>query len=342
MTSDPRTPGRHIRLTSHPVEGVAHGAPPIRWGAADPADARAGGRHDDAPQPAQRHRHPLRQLRHLSRAGGRRAGARPAGIAPTSPTPRRPTRSARTRSGRPDEDRLDRSVGRRGRRGLRDDLADGLRHPPDHRGHQGAHRHARDARRDRRPAASSADGKILLDERRRASVTKAAIEPVWWLPGVAERFGVERDRPAPHAVRADRRHVSRAGHARPTSRCSCRRSAGRPLYIFGDPRDARRPDDDADRARARRVQRLRRVRLRHLHLPARTSRTASRCASEARRTAASALIVYYRKEGRALGEVTKFLVYNARKRQEGGDSRRRSTSSAPNASPACRTCASRS
>ena len=31
------------------------------------------------------------------------------------------------------------------------------------------------------------------------------------------------------------------------------------------------------------------------------------------------LIVYNRKEGRALGEVTKFMVYNARKRQEGGD-----------------------
>ena len=31
------------------------------------------------------------------------------------------------------------------------------------------------------------------------------------------------------------------------------------------------------------------------------------------------IIVYFRKEGRALGEVTKFLVYNARKRQEGGD-----------------------
>ncbi len=29
--------------------------------------------------------------------------------------------------------------------------------------------------------------------------------------------------------------------------------------------------------------------------------------------------VYNRKEGRALGEVTKFLVYNARKRQHGGD-----------------------
>jgi GTP cyclohydrolase II len=31
------------------------------------------------------------------------------------------------------------------------------------------------------------------------------------------------------------------------------------------------------------------------------------------------VIVYNRKEGRALGEVTKYLVYNARKRQEGGD-----------------------
>jgi GTP cyclohydrolase II len=31
------------------------------------------------------------------------------------------------------------------------------------------------------------------------------------------------------------------------------------------------------------------------------------------------VIIYARKEGRALGEVTKFLVYNARKRQAGGD-----------------------
>src|SRR5438105_53407 len=31
------------------------------------------------------------------------------------------------------------------------------------------------------------------------------------------------------------------------------------------------------------------------------------------------LVIYNRKEGRALGEVTKFLVYNARKRQQGGD-----------------------
>ena len=31
------------------------------------------------------------------------------------------------------------------------------------------------------------------------------------------------------------------------------------------------------------------------------------------------VVVYFRKEGRALGEVTKFRVYNARKRQAGGD-----------------------
>ena len=42
------------------------------------------------------------------------------------------------------------------------------------------------------------------------------------------------------------------------------------------------------------------------------------CVKEAQKGGVG-LIVYNRKEGRALGEVTKFLVYNARKRQEGGD-----------------------
>jgi GTP cyclohydrolase II len=42
------------------------------------------------------------------------------------------------------------------------------------------------------------------------------------------------------------------------------------------------------------------------------------CVREAQAGGAG-LIVYNRKEGRALGEVTKFLVYNARKRQPGGD-----------------------
>ncbi len=40
---------------------------------------------------------------------------------------------------------------------------------------------------------------------------------------------------------------------------------------------------------------------------------------QAAQAGGTGIIVYCRKEGRALGEVTKFLVYNARKRQEGGD-----------------------
>ena len=43
-------------------------------------------------------------------------------------------------------------------------------------------------------------------------------------------------------------------------------------------------------------------------------------AAEAAQKGQVGLVVYFRKEGRALGEVTKFLVYNARKRQKGGDS----------------------
>ena len=42
-------------------------------------------------------------------------------------------------------------------------------------------------------------------------------------------------------------------------------------------------------------------------------------ALETAQAGGAGVIIYARKEGRALGEVTKFLVYNARKRQEGGD-----------------------
>jgi hypothetical protein len=34
------------------------------------------------------------------------------------------------------------------------------------------------------------DGKICLNESGELSVTKFAVEPVWYLPGVAERFGI--------------------------------------------------------------------------------------------------------------------------------------------------------
>ncbi len=67
------------------------------------------------------------------------------------------------------------------------------------------------------------------------------------------------------------------------------------------------------------MQRLRRVRLRHLHLPAYLIHGIEENPRARAGGRARASIVYNRKEGRALGEVTKFLVYNARKRQEDGD-----------------------
>ena len=36
------------------------------------------------------------------------------------------------------------------------------------------------------------DGKIVVNNRGDLSVSKAAVEPVWYLPGVAKRFGIDR------------------------------------------------------------------------------------------------------------------------------------------------------
>jgi uncharacterized protein (DUF427 family) len=35
------------------------------------------------------------------------------------------------------------------------------------------------------------DGKIVLDKRGQLMVTKGAVEPVWYLPGIAKRFNVD-------------------------------------------------------------------------------------------------------------------------------------------------------
>ncbi|MGT2489542.1 hypothetical protein ACU4GD_00695 [Cupriavidus basilensis] len=90
------------------------------------------------------------------------------------------------------------------------------------------------------------------------------------------------------------------------------------LYFFGDVGKLGKPETRVASPRARRVQRLGRIRLRYLYLPALPG---ARHRGLHRDGAAGGvgLVVYNRKEGRALGEVTKFLVYNARKRQVGGD-----------------------
>jgi GTP cyclohydrolase II len=149
------------------------------------------------------------------------------------------------------------------------------------------------------------------------AVIKAAIDPVWYLPGVAERFGIKE------AV-LRRTLFEQTGGMYPE--LVTRRDlhvflppiGGITLYIFGDPAAIHDP--------------ARRLTCR-IHDECNGSDVfgsdictcrpylthgIEECVREAQAGGAG-LIVYNRKEGRALGEVTKFLVYNARKRQPGGD-----------------------
>jgi GTP cyclohydrolase II len=148
-------------------------------------------------------------------------------------------------------------------------------------------------------------------------VVKAAIEPVWYLPGVARRFG---------CTEADLRRTlfEHTGGMFPD--LVTRNDldvflppiGGLTIYMFGDV--AAIPDRDKPLT----------VRV-HDECNGSDVFGSDICTcrpylahgvEECIRTAqggGSGVIVYNRKEGRALGEVTKFLVYNARKRQVGGD-----------------------
>ncbi len=161
-----------------------------------------------------------------------------------------------------------------------------------------------------------ADGEIVRSSGDIA-VTKAAVDPVWYLPGIAERFGCTEDR-------LRRTLFEQTGGmypelvTRPDLAVFLPPIGGITLYIFGDPAAL----TDPKRKLACRV-----------HDECNGSDVfgsdictcrpylvhgIAECVKEAQNGGAG-LIVYNRKEGRALGEVTKFLVYNARKRQEGGD-----------------------
>ena len=160
------------------------------------------------------------------------------------------------------------------------------------------------------------DGEIMR-ESGDVAVTKAAIDPVWYLPGIAERFEVSE-----HALR--RTLFEQTGGmypeliTRPDMSVFLPPIGGITLYIFGDPAAIADP---------------KRTLTCRVHDECNGSDVfgsdictcrpylihgIAECVKEAQRGGAG-LIVYNRKEGRALGEVTKFLVYNARKRQEGGD-----------------------
>jgi GTP cyclohydrolase II len=149
------------------------------------------------------------------------------------------------------------------------------------------------------------------------AVTKAAIDPVWYLPGIAERFQVSEDK-LRHTLFEQTGGAYPELVTRPDLSVFLPPIGGMTLYMFGDPAAI----SDRKRTLTCRVHDecngsdvfgsdICTCRPYLIH-------GIAECVKEAQAGGAG-LIVYNRKEGRALGEVTKFLVYNARKRQEGGD-----------------------
>ncbi len=148
-------------------------------------------------------------------------------------------------------------------------------------------------------------------------VTKIAIEPVWYLPGVAGRFGV-------NVTDLRRDLFEHTGGmfpelvTRPDLNVFLPPIGGTSVYIMGDPALLGRPE----------------IRIAcRVHDECNGSDVFGSdictcrpylahgvevCVATAQQGGLG-VVVYNRKEGRALGEVTKFLVYNARKRQVGGD-----------------------
>jgi GTP cyclohydrolase II len=148
-------------------------------------------------------------------------------------------------------------------------------------------------------------------------VIKAAIDPVWYLPGVAERFGVSES-----VLRRTLFEQTAGMYPELITRGDLHvflpPIGGTTIYIFGDPAALH---DTARQLTCR------------VHDECNGSDVfgsdictcrpylthgIEECVRQAQ-SGGAGLIVYNRKEGRALGEVTKFLVYNARKRQPGGD-----------------------
>ena len=162
-----------------------------------------------------------------------------------------------------------------------------------------------------------ADGD-LLTKAGEVKVTKAAVEPVWWLPGIAERFGVKE-------VDLRRTLFEQTGGmytelvTRPDLELFLPPIGGATIYFVGDVSKLGKPET--------------KIACR-LHDECNGSDVFSsdictcrpylahgiEVCIEMAQQGGVGVVIYNRKEGRALGEVTKFLVYNARKRQVGGDS----------------------
>ena len=161
------------------------------------------------------------------------------------------------------------------------------------------------------------DNKILF-ENGDVKVTKIAIDPVWYIPEIARRFDVDE-----HAFRRVLFEQMGGMYPELVTRSDLEvflpPIGGITAYIFGDPKTLHDP----------KVPLACRV---HDECNGSDVFGSDICTCrpylthgvelciEMAQQGGNGLVVYNRKEGRALGEVTKFLVYNARKRQEGGDS----------------------
>jgi GTP cyclohydrolase II len=167
------------------------------------------------------------------------------------------------------------------------------------------------------------DGKILMEDSS-AAVTKIAIEPVWWLPGVAARFKVSETE-LRHALFEETGGMYPELVTRSDIEVFLPPIGGQTLYVFGDARDLADPNVTLtarvhDECNGSDVfgSDICTCRPYLTHAIEECIQGAQSVAHGGR--GGVGLIAYSRKEGRALGEVTKFLVYNARKRQVGGDS----------------------
>lgn len=160
------------------------------------------------------------------------------------------------------------------------------------------------------------DGRIVLPSHE-VRVTKVAIEPVWYLPGIAKRLNTTE------AILRKVLFEETGGMfpelvTRPDLKILLPPIGGTTAYILGNPLDLANPAIELtcrvhDECNGSDVfgSDICTCRPYLTH--------AFEAAIHTAQNGGAGLIVYFRKEGRALGEVTKFLVYNARKKQAGGD-----------------------
>jgi GTP cyclohydrolase II len=305
---------RHIRLTSHPGQGPM-GAPPIHWGDADAQ--RRGPVVGTTTNRGQRnvigtHSGSYGVYRALAVAAGSLTRCHRADLTDTAPTDAVGPYAQWGDAGKiVSIDPWGASV----QSVFADSMAQGYDIRPTIAVTK-AHIHLPEIKQAIAFQRLAIDGRILLDDAS-ATVTKIAVEPVWWLPGVAKRFNVSEGE-LRRALFEETGGMYPELVTRSDLEVFLPPIGGQTLYVFGDVRDLANP---AVTLTARVHDECNgsdvfgsdictcRPYLTH---------AIEECIQGAQNGGVG-LIAYSRKEGRALGEVTKFLVYNARKRQQGGD-----------------------